>query len=807
MVHTNGASAEAPRWTLGDVFTAQLTMLSDWHVGTGTGRPGSVDRLVARDRSGLPYVPAKTLIGMWRDALERLTFALDDGQRDGAWSQWVDVLFGSQPANAPGGVTTPPRPAALMVRPARMSRALRASLASDEQIRQALTFVKPGVAIDSQRGQAVPRALRFEEMARLGTQLYADCSLALNPGDRMVASALLLAGARLVEGLGGKRRRGAGKCRLTIVAHDEEPALHWLQTCGKAPERPELVKRWGISAALSEVQPQELSTWLRLPLTLTLETPLAVAANTLGNVTESLDYVPGTLLLPHVTRKLQSLGDQTCGAAIAAGLLQVLPAMIGVEGTRALPVPSMLWKEKEGRQVRNRLKESVNGTTQFKAMGDYIVSVADKALLKAVKTPLDLLTHNTVDDGPQRPTSEVGGVYSRQVIAAGTVLYSELRLRQDVAGDLQCRLGTWWTALQGEVRLGVSRKDDYGLVSLEVQGAPKPFDHQPQVDPEQPERLTVWLLSDVLLRGGTLRGTTETARLQRELETRLGIQELKLAEVGNELCNAMIRTHRVESWHRGWGLPRPSLVAMQAGSCAVFEVVEGELQSERLQEVETSGIGERRAEGYGQVGLNTQLLSQPLGDWSVYEQRKPDLAVNAAQSADELTEDERAYARRIEMAAWREALQRVVLGLAASPEERRRLLGIEWQVSGNGVAQSAPPMSQLGSLRTAISGLQTPADAPAVLQWLNHLQANANRSNKWPGPALSRIVQLVSDPEHVWRVLGEAWQAPPVLPGRTMEEMRRAMWAEAVRGLVDACGRAHKRDVEHRAGEEDEHGA
>jgi len=124
-------------WVLPECFRVRVTLQSDWHVGRGTGRPGHVDRLIARDADGLPFIPAKTLKGMWRDACERLCWGLDDG-RAGAWSLVVDRLFGSQPAlaarNGPAGGApqTPARESpiesALTVRAARFGRPLRAAV-------------------------------------------------------------------------------------------------------------------------------------------------------------------------------------------------------------------------------------------------------------------------------------------------------------------------------------------------------------------------------------------------------------------------------------------------------------------------------------------------------------------------------------------------------------------------------------------------------------------------------------------------------------------------------------------------------
>ncbi len=72
-------SAHSRDFLLGDQFTVRLRMLSDWHVGTGTGIPGSIDSLLSRDSEGFPSVPAKTIVGIWRDALETLTLGLDAG--------------------------------------------------------------------------------------------------------------------------------------------------------------------------------------------------------------------------------------------------------------------------------------------------------------------------------------------------------------------------------------------------------------------------------------------------------------------------------------------------------------------------------------------------------------------------------------------------------------------------------------------------------------------------------------------------------------------------------------------------------
>src|SRR4051812_23933904 len=108
-------------------FTVTIEMLSDWVVGSGSGRQGGIDSLIERDADGLPFVPSTTLRGIWRDAAEQLAFALDDGRRNGTWAGLATRLFGSQPATEP--VAKTPEASRLSVADARFPASIRAAVA------------------------------------------------------------------------------------------------------------------------------------------------------------------------------------------------------------------------------------------------------------------------------------------------------------------------------------------------------------------------------------------------------------------------------------------------------------------------------------------------------------------------------------------------------------------------------------------------------------------------------------------------------------------------------------------------------
>ena len=795
-------------WPLPERFRVRLIFESDWHVGSGTGRRGSFDRLVIRDGDDLPYVPAKTLHGVWRDACERLCRALDDGQV-GSWSRLVDQIFGSQPGlggNNPSGrhqdPARAPIPSAIQIRPARIPEPLRSKLLqSDRRFRQVLTFIKPGVKIDPRSGASQTDFLRFEEVARRGTVLEAECQLRVPSNSaREVASALLVASAMLVERLGGKRRRGAGRCRLEIVDADVAAAIKWLKQNSLAPEWPE-AEQETTSVASKVVSASYDGPWVCVPLKLMLEEPLAVSFRTVGNIVESLDFIPGTYLLPHVTRAFKSLGVDV-RQAIQSGDLILLPAYPEVDGERGMPVPICLFARKgvsqplskENRQsiVNVLIQREPNDGTQRKQLREGYISTQQEHIYK---TPMILRTHNTVEDGVQRPTRDTGGVYSYEAVSPtdqgkAVVFRTELRLRQTLVNSLAKVEEKWWTKLNGDVALGRSKKDDYGLARL-IAASPEPWTAAPA--PRADGLLFVWLVSDALVTNERLRPEPTSQALAKELGRRLGVK-LRLRESSNGCLNELIRVRRLDTWHVGWGLPRPTLIALQAGSCMVFQV-EGQLDPDKLAEVEARGIGLRTAEGFGQVRFNHPLLTTLPTQWSQAPRESVKSEPPNLPQGGPMDEQTQEFARLLEIELWKQEIRRACMRIAADAGKREELLG--WDVK-----KGMPPMSQLGALRSQLALLQSPGDKQQIIRWLEHLARNNRRREKWP--SLEKVKGFIELDDRIWEQIPT--EDRPTLTPDAEKLLKQELWPFAVRTFFDACIRAHKRELEGAQSEESVHG-
>lgn len=788
----------------------RLEMKSDWHVGTGAGIPGSIDALIARDVDAFPFVPAKTLVGMWRDAMETWTLGLDNGdEKHKVWQKWVDVIFGSQPA-IDKNPAVEPRPAILTVEPARLDEDLRETIGDDKRLKQALTFLKPNTAIDHQSGTPKDESLRITEMGRVGTILEAKCTLDftqlenVNEDQKNLIKALLVASAALVERIGGNRRRGSGKCQ--VLANGLMSTQEAIKVLQEYRNKPLDIPAWKpIAISVEASEPASGSTWRKLGYTLRLETPVAIVTNTLGNVCESLDFIPGTYLLPHLSKHLPGVSKY-----ITSGDFQVSPATIDVEGKRGLPVPKVIYhhkvdggfdttvdggfdKKQPGKwpTVYNPIKEYAKVadlTYQKKNYREgYVSSLDGKDMLPFYETTKKtLLMHNTVDDGVQRPTEAVGGVYSRQAISAGTLLRGVIRFKVAIEQEAKKLFNHTST-----VRLGTSKKDDYGLAQLTIEEKAE----DANVDPAAINNdLIIYLESDVLLRNDNLRQTNLLEEFAAHLNGKLNGNSSTALKPKHNV--SLIQARRIESWHEGWGLPRPTFTAMAAGSVAVFQVV-GTIDPKKLQELELAGIGERRGEGYGRIRFNPPLLTSPINTWKLATKETPppsgnDAARQQLKSKIETAEKLKDFVTTVELAAWRDELARAALKLAANVEQRKTLFGLDSN-------SKAPPMSQVSGLRSVMMRLKRDeSNKSIVLQWLKHIEDTPNRREKWKA-GFGEIAELFSDGREnlIWDRL-QAFLHTPRLLISDAALLKRDLWSEAVQSVFDACARAHKRDMERK---------
>ncbi len=768
-----------------------VEFLSDWHIGEGAGRPGHVDRLVRRHPAdNLPYVPAKTLVGIWRDACEQIAHGLDNGE-EGPCQAWVKHLFGGTEFSldhsaGPVPARNPPVPARVSVRPARLPDGLRQALAQQPALAEALTFIKPGIKLNH-RGVAEDKHLRFEEVVIAGTLMTAPVTLDL-PADAGwdFALALLWAGTRIVERMGGKRRRGHGCCKIALqgTLPAEQRLLALLGGDPPSPPAPARPPSFPFDSA--ESRGDGPAGWHIVHLDITPLTPVIAHAAKRGNIVASFDYLPGTYVLGAIHQRLRQLLGGECFPAVVRGDIRVLNAYPRVQEQRGLPAPLAWYRAKEAPgegvdiPVANFLRGEPADAIQRKQLRQgYLVPAGDETTDVVWSQPdLQASVHATIDDRRQRPTTDVGGVYTYQAIRPHTPLRAELRIRQSLLADI----APLSASLSGQYRLGTAKKDDYGLVALAAEPAsPEGSPHSGFAQPPQgadDNTLTLWLTSPLLLRDPGLRPTLDPDGLKEALENQLGIR------LGEEDTAAFLRAHRDEGFQRAWGLARPSRIGFAAGSVLRWRIL-GDTPPDtgRLRALQAEGLGERRAEGYGELLVNPVLLQRdactlksPSEKPRVEGRPQPVSEGEHDQPAvpgQEQCDTTRGFEWILLTRAWRLQLRRESHRVSVIADERRRRFG--WSAT-------KPANSQLGALASQLDRVDDQA-WQGFTRWIEQLLSNNKRSDKWPPTAKACLEALIKSPDHIWTFLAQEARDYPVISSVTRDTLKHELRYDAVRTL------------------------
>lgn len=781
-------------------FNITLTMTSDWRIGSGVGRQGSVDSLVLRDPDDLPYAPSSTVAAMWRDAAEQLAYGLNQAadkneDENGNWNHLVTALFGSQPSQPSQpeieNSRQPPIPSRLSLEHLRFPEELREGFVGPARasLREALTFVKPSVRIDPRSGTAMSDMLRFQEVCRAGAILTARATIdkagiASDDIDTFVAFAF--ASLRLLERIGGGRRRGLGCCKAEVsdVKGTEicssDKALKALQdrSCKLAPTVPSLSHPSTDHVSFSN---RDNGDFVDIPLSIEALSPLLIMDQRLGNVTTCLDHIPGTMFLPIVTRALRNAGVSADKVTqmITSGGLSVAPAYGMIGDNRGLPMPMRWhWKKEEATQSTRCVKNASptaenNDATQMQHPkgGEVVANGKTRSVSHVVRT------HNTVSDAEQKPNEDVGGVYTYEAICAGEKLASVVRLPKSLGDDKICKFRE---KVAGTARIGAVTGRGYGSVRLAVEDDVK---HEDDAEITACKKAVLWLVSDFCLPSAPGSRIPLASIKSASVQDQIASALQKTIGCGVKVTHSWMRTRRHDSWHRQWGLPRPSLTLVRAGSVVFIERTDcGKFTSEELQSLERFGSGERIAEGFGQIRVNPSEVTadSPFSLESVKSAKEKENS--RLDTLVTLSDDAHSnFARVIETEAWKTYIRARAEEVTATDKDREHVLG--W-------TRTEPTASQLGKMRALLNGPRTENDRKTVSDWLD------TKPEGW-GKAADKVKSILGDPFSCLKSKTDGFSDAPSALTCSLNDIKQALKLYAIAAIMKAALHAHRRDAEN----------
>jgi CRISPR/Cas system CSM-associated protein Csm3 (group 7 of RAMP superfamily) len=253
--------------------TLKIELLGWWHAGSGQGRGGDVDALVIRDANGLPFLPARTVKGLLRDAVRLADVFLQPA------TSMTDSLFGAEDPttlhkeSGHQDYETPGRePGQLSFTNATLTAPFAEWLKAGGPARLSAIFSAVNSSALDENGIAKDQTLRSIEVC----PPMELCAKITGPDDGAWITTLQER-AGLVRALGSHRHRGLGRCRMIV---SEDPAS---QPAGSAP-----------MLSPSEAGMNAGCVWLDIELLSDLIVS-ASAATTGGH--DSLNYLPGSVLM------------------------------------------------------------------------------------------------------------------------------------------------------------------------------------------------------------------------------------------------------------------------------------------------------------------------------------------------------------------------------------------------------------------------------------------------------------------------------------------------------------------------------
>lgn len=722
---------------------------SDWHIGSGAGIPGGVDRMVVRDWEGFPFIPGKTLTGILRDSAEFVASTRDVLEGGRHWHEVLVSLFGNQTTNE----DEPASQAKIGIGSGSFSPEMKNYLRSEKEVTPYLFMLQPGVKIDRKTGRALEGHLYSREEVRGGCAMYADLTTrkALSSDEEK----LFLDSVKAVRRIGGKRRRGGGRCTLSIIERG---------ACDDSP----------VSFDLMSLRNADRSMELDFMVE-TLE-PVIVSKTVLGNVVQSESFIPGTFLLPFFSGKLSKiLGPDKTLEAVLNGDFSVGPFYPEVEGEKSYPIPFSYSREKDGdgKTVVNRLVESAERERQMKDIRrGFIAPKNDKVLLDFVGSKFVSRTHNTIDDEKQRPTSDVGGFFTYQAIVPGMRFQGSIRISRSLWGEIRRSSEKLFT-LGGRhhALIGRSCKDEYGRVEISCVGEAK-YETCSR-DLLKGKYLLAYLASDLLnRRPESLSFSAGVDEFRDSLSELLEVELSFVEEFGKNAGSDLdqnplggdrgncVRYGRRESWHTKWGLPRPSLVYLQAGSVFLFEVKDprewSNIDWPAVDAALFAGLGERRAEGYGRILLNPSFMCDCSTEVHVSE-ALPKEKKNVGRKT-QLEKEDLEFLGAVERGFYKENYRICAKAYVASQLKKAEASGkifgdefykrdLSWR-KGN-----CPSSSQFGKLRGLAAFITDSGDVSAVGKWLDSLEKRREVRKIWSDEWRRWVKDMIEGEADPWAIM------------------------------------------------------
>lgn len=566
-------------------ITGDLTIKleSDLCAGSGYAYAGIIDQDVCYDTFGIPYIPAKRIKGLLREASELIRFSEEDKKK----------LFGESGSDDVQGIYLENAYIKEYDALVKDLSAFQKRVAGEEQntehpfhtqnILEQFTTVKAQTKIGKD-GTADDTSLRFtrtvnhyapwtennkaKEVEFVSRITYYDESL----------NELLEKNAKALRNIGLNRNRGLGSvtCTYQIVSENNQNPSQ---------------------AGLIEGEIQDDAKEYILEYTIENTAPLMLSG---GNDSVSEKYISGQSVLGYFAGAyIREGGDSDeqkfrdwflKNQVIFSNLYPVCKDII------CYPAPAYINKYKKSGDLVNVIHqeqaikdESKTGNQAKKLRGKFLgTDSAGNMYVHEVKS--EIVFHHSKSAvksiDVHRGNQKQGQLYSLEVISVGQQFRGQIRGSGEVLKWIKGILEN------ASLRFGKSKSAQYGSCRL-VNGHVKEVKEAKTIRCNKGDRIMVVLRSDGIFTDKSCGYTVRWDQVREEIKQKLNIQEENCESAYSE-----IEVKELTGYYTKWNLKRQAIPVVEAGSAFEFIVVEDGLQIAAM-----AAVGERIGEGYGQLEI------------------------------------------------------------------------------------------------------------------------------------------------------------------------------------------------------------
>ena len=619
-----------------------LTFESDWHINAGFGEDGKADAVLERDPQGKPIISGTTLKGIFRDALYDLALNLGKDTNE------VTGILG-----APGHDS-------------------RWYFGAAQTKKTRESVVTTGVRVDPRYGRAEDNKYFKRELGAAEIFTFSVTGAAANEKIALEQVEWLVAAAAYLERIGGRRRRGNGKCVISLVDQNLQGELlkgFENRHCGGTHQITDSWKSLIAEKASLEIASHHNASH-RYRIMLYTERPVIIAEKPeTGNIYQGQIVIPGSTLRGAFAEKAQpgdlQVNDPTKYDTfkrlfILGGLrfshLNPLEVSDGI-GIPVVQLPMGLQQVESSQDIFTSVFQKLS---EHKAFSGWM-RLHDGLQRASYHTE----PHPHVRINPDLKRASDGDLYTYEAIPAGRYYTGEIYLAdndwQSIGELLRLNINQPF-----ELRIGKGRNRSYGQVKVVIvpmaEDEPPAWIHVPLKDrlkATPANELFITLATDTILQDpwGRFYGRFDPDWIARELQ----IPDVQVMAADDERPAQVVRTKFVESFDARSGLPRWRDKALVAGSTARLVFANGKQPStDVLKRLETEGIGLRRGEGFGRVIFNHTAHT---GQWSGFD--KPVTIIQRLLDEIQKTtepETQEAFTQR-----WKTTVNTKIKGIVSEP--------------------------------------------------------------------------------------------------------------------------------------------